>query len=217
MKITPTNIICLCLLFLLAPTTAHATSDLQVILDNVQKLIDPFFWLLNAAAMLLGIGFIFRGLSMLQAMGTALTHSSKPGELTGPLVYIAVGTILMYLPYTSNIASNSFFGIGGDSVQLSDGLNSFKDSMRLGSDFVGYTKGGGVEGEWADILDTIVYYINFIGYLAFVRGWVILAHIGQPGSQPGTIPKALTHIIGGVLAINFLPLLDVLNNTIFEK
>ena len=56
--------------------------------------------------------------------------------------------------------------------------------------------------------------MQFIGFLAFLRGWFIIAHSGQPGVQPGSISKGIIHIVGGILAINFLPLVNAIHNTI---
>ena len=44
--------------------------------------------------------------------------------------------------------------------------------------------------------------IQIIGFIAFVRGWVLLARIGQQGSRPGELGKAIMHMIGGLLAAN---------------
>ena len=67
----------------------------------------------------------------------------------------------------------------------------------------------------ADMIDTIVLYVQFIGFIAFIRGWFIIAHSGQPGTQPGSISKGIVPIIGGILAVNFIPLVHIIHNTIF--
>ena len=49
-------------------------------------------------------------------------------------------------------------------------------------------------------LIAIIAFVQFVGLLAFVRGWFILPRIGERPDD--TLGKALTHIIGGVLAVN---------------
>lgn len=49
-------------------------------------------------------------------------------------------------------------------------------------------------------LMAVLAFVQFVGLLSFVRGWHILPQIGQ--RQEATLGKALTHVVGGVLAVN---------------
>jgi intracellular multiplication protein IcmC len=55
----------------------------------------------------------------------------------------------------------------------------------------------------ADVQIAILRLVQIIGVIAFIRGWLILAQSARQGSQP-VIGRALTHIIGGILAINII-------------
>lgn len=194
------------------PTPALASIDLQDVLENLRELLGPLTTLLLIISFTAGIGMVFRGLGLLKAFGMPLTQASRPGELAGPLVYIFVGTILIYLPSTTDILTKTIFG--NDKKSIVDGGTLNLAALGRASDqLLGYAPIT-IEGKWADLADTVVLYVQFIGFLAFIRGWFIISHAGQPGVQPGSISKGITHIIGGLLAVNFLPMFEVLSNTI---
>ena len=61
----------------------------------------------------------------------------------------------------------------------------------------------------------VIYFIRLIGYIAFVRGFLLLnqAGSGQQGQQ-GSIGRGLTHIFGGAAAINLKEFATIIGNTI---
>lgn len=201
---------------LLAPSVAFAASfseyDLQEIMQNLRKILHPTMVLLMIISYVSGIVFMLRGLLMLKSFSMPLTQATKPGEIAGPLVYIFVGTVLIYIPNATNILSNTLFGDGVN--HIFSGSTVDLTAMGKASDkIMGYAPVS-LEGQWATMIDTIVLYMQFIGFLAFLRGWFMIAHAGQPGVQPGSISKGIIHIVGGILAINFLPLVNAIHNTI---
>jgi intracellular multiplication protein IcmC len=52
--------------------------------------------------------------------------------------------------------------------------------------------------------------IQIVGLIAFIRGWLILVKTAT-GQQGGGIGKGITHIIGGVLALNIVGTQQVIN------
>lgn len=207
---------------LLMPSVALAASfseyDLQEIMQNLRKVLTPAMGLLLTISFIAGIVFMLRGLLMLKSFSMPLTQASKPGEIAGPLVYIFVGTILIYIPSSTDVLSNTLFGSGVASIfpGASSGGSYVADLANMGKasdQILGYAPVS-IEGQWATMIDTIVLYMEFIGFLAFLRGWFIIAQSGQPGVQPGSISKGIIHIVGGILAINFLPLVNAIHNTV---
>ena len=57
--------------------------------------------------------------------------------------------------------------------------------------------------------------IQVIGVFAFVKGWVMIARSASQGQPPGGTGKGLMHVFGGILAMNIVATLQVVNNTIF--
>jgi intracellular multiplication protein IcmC len=194
------------------PAIAAITYDVQDILKNMRGLLHPFLLLILGVSFTGGVWMIFRGLGMFKVFGQAQTQMSRPGELGGPLLYMLVGTILIYLPSTSSIVGQTIFG--SDQVDIFEGGTLYLARGGYASTRILSYAAVGVESQWADLTDTIILYIQFIGFLAFVRGWFIISHAGQPGTQPGVISKGIVHLIGGICAVNFIPLVEILHNTI---
>ena len=67
---------------------------------------------------------------------------------------------------------------------------------------------------FSDTLGLLGNITQFVGYVAFIRGWILLLRIGEQGSQPGAFAKAVTHIVGGLVAINIFGTVAVIQNTI---
>ena len=192
------------LVILLLPSTAFAAASFDEILANLQEVIPAFVALALIVSYLGGIYFIMRGLMMLKAFGMPLTQMSRPGELGGPLGYLVVGTILLYLPTTLETSVFTFLGFGDDYIG---------GSGRAAEVIYGY--GSGTTDEQWDSLKGIVFkYVNFIGLIAFIRGWFNIAKAGQPGVQPGSVSKGLVHIIAGIIAINIQAGLEIIRATI---
>ena len=53
-----------------------------------------------------------------------------------------------------------------------------------------------------------------IGLAAFLRGWLLIAKSAQ-GQQQGNTSKGFIHIFGGILAMNVIGTLQILNNTLY--
>lgn len=192
------------------PSVALAAPDITTILINLRHLLGPLITLLLIISYAAGIFMIIRALSLLRNFGSS---QARPGEMVGPLVYILVGAVLIYLPSTTDVMSRTIFGTNMTTVVTGGNINLAAQG-RASNVILNYSPTT-IEDQWADIVDTVVLYMQFIGFLAFVRGWFIISHAGQPGAQPGNIPKGLTHIIGGIIAVNFMPMINALSNTVF--
>jgi intracellular multiplication protein IcmC len=57
--------------------------------------------------------------------------------------------------------------------------------------------------------------IQVIGLIAFVRGWVLVARSASQGQPPGGTGKGLIHVFGGILAINIVGTINMINNTLY--
>jgi intracellular multiplication protein IcmC len=200
-------------LFFTAP--AAYAADLDTVLTNLSKIIHPFTVLVLVISFLGGVTFIWRGIGMFKKFGMT-GQMAQPGEIAGPLVYIFVGTILIFLPTTTQITIASIFGENeqGTSIFKNKQVNFPQDLGRATDDILGYIAPG-LEDKWGHLANTLVLYIQFVGFLAFVRGWFIIAKSGNPGVQQGSIAKGITHIVGGIIAVNFVTTVTFVRNTIF--
>jgi hypothetical protein len=55
-------------------------------------------------------------------------------------------------------------------------------------------------------------FVQIIGFIAFVRGWMIMKKVVEGGGNV-SMAQGMTHIIGGVLAVNIAPFLKIMDTT----
>jgi intracellular multiplication protein IcmC len=191
------------------PLTANAVLSMDQMLVNLQVVVRPVYGMLLTISLVLGILMMMRGIILLKSLAVPPTQMSRPGEIMGPIVYIFVGSILIWIPAASDTLSLTLFATTQESINGIANNSTISASKTL----LIYTNAG-VEQQWSRLIDTIVTYVKLIGFIAFLRGWLIISEIGQQGSQPGHVTKGIVHIIGGILAINFIPLAMMIQNTL---
>lgn len=157
-------------------------------LSNLSALFDSLRELTIAISYITGVALIFRGVALYRAFGQHITMQSRGGEVAGPMVFIIVGAFLVYLPSTIDNSLVTVFG----STDLSTASSIL--SLSAGTD----------NNAFEEVTNVISKYLSLIGLIAFVRGWIILSKMGHSGSQPGSVAKGITHIIGGIFLLNIV-------------
>ncbi len=198
---------------MLIATNANAVQSMEQILVNVKALVRPITGLVLIISFLLGILMMLRGLLMMRQFALPINQASKPGEIAGPLVHLFVGAILIYIPAASDSLSLTLFDINIANTSIMD-INT-SASPKASQELLGYTETV-IKDQWAALFDTIVVYIQLIGFIAFIRGWLLIGESGNPGVQPGSISRGVVHVIGGILAINFVPFIQALQETLMK-
>lgn len=204
----------LCTLLIVPSPSFAALTELDVtdILTNAASVINPALRLILAFSFILGIWFILKGLLKLKSFAQPISQMTQPGDFSGPITYIIIGTVLIYIPSSSDVLTSTFFGSGTLSLFSAGGAPDVKRLGQASVQLMSYSSSVSLENQWAVLIDTVVYYMQFIGFLAFVRGWILIAHTQQ--GQHDQMSKGIIHVIGGILAINFLPLTEAVINTI---
>lgn len=203
-------------LLIQSPIVSAASSnltinDIQDMLVNIQSILNPGLALMLAISFIIGVYFVLKGLLKLKSFAMPLTQMSQPGELSGPVIHILIGAVLIYIPTSTDVLSNTLFGSGVTSLFNASGAANVYN-LGQASSLLSLTSGVTLESQWATLINTVVYYMQFIGFLAFLRGWIILSH--HEKGQPSETSKGIIHIVGGILAINFLPLVKAILNTV---
>ncbi len=158
----------------------------QTMMENIGKQIPNLMRMLTAIAYVMGMYFIFWGIVKLKQYGESRTMMSSSHDLKGPIMFIFIGALLLYFPTSVQVGMSTFWTNPNPYGYLQE------------------------QDQWSQFMRTIFLIIQFIGALAFVRGLVILSHLGGHGGQPGTLGKGLTHIIGGVFCINIYQFVQVI-------
>jgi len=124
------------------------------------------------------------------------------------LIYMMVGSVLIYIAGAYDIIMGSVFG-NLVSTPFANGEINF-GSSGIGTDLFGYASANGIGDQWSQFSNTLLLFVQLIGFLSFIRGWFIIAGTAQQSQQGATMGKGLTHIIGGVLAINLTTVVSIL-------
>lgn len=166
--------------------------DFFTALENLSKTFSAISFLVVTIAQIIGVVLVFRGIAMYKIFATQSLSSAQRGELAGPFVHVVVGAILIYVGSSIDVSIETIFG-----------------STASEGDIKAYLPPG-TDEKWQALLAVLVKYFKLVGLLAFVKGWIILSKMGHAGSQPGSMAKGLTHIVGGILLMNLVDTMRLL-------
>ncbi|MCH9756827.1 MAG: type IV secretion protein IcmC [Gammaproteobacteria bacterium] len=167
------------------------------LLVNLANSLLPVQSLITGASYLIGVAFALKALYSLKVYGEARTMQSSTSSIKEPIFYLMVAALLIYFPTAVDIIMNTSFGYSN--------ILSYGDSEVLDSAF----------GSDSDLGNALVIIFQTIGLYAFARGWVLIARAAGQGQQPGGTGKGLMHVFGGILAVNIVGTIEMINNTLF--
>lgn len=170
------------------PNIDQALANLLYLVQGSGGGAGPLFTLLGVISDAAGVYFVVRGIMLFRAFGQHITMASRNGELAGPVTFIVVGILMINIDQLADIGMVTLYG---DS-----------EVAEFSSQYL--TWAGSVSDQFAQLSNVIYWYLKFIGALAFLRGWFILAKMGHPGAQPGSVAKGVTHVVGGLLLMNII-------------
>lgn len=170
------------------------------IITNIAASMAPIQRLVTGFAYVMGIGFAFKAIATLKHYGESKTMMSSSANMKEPMIYLLVAAMFIYFPTGVAVILNTTFG-SSNILQYApvDSSNNFMNSI-FGNTMVGAS---------------LCLIIQTIGVIAFVRGWVLIARAASQGQQPGGTGKGMMHIFGGILAMNIVLTLEVINNTLY--
>lgn len=170
------------------------------ILLNIANDIIPLQNLISGLAYLIGVTFIVKALYSLKVYGEARSMMSSNASVKEPLIYILIGALLIYTPTAVEIIMNTTFG-----------YSTILSYAPIGGDSWFAT----IFGSETEVQKPIIIIIQIIGLYAFVRGWVLIARAASQGQPPGGTGKGLVHVFGGILAMNIVGTIQIINNTLY--
>lgn len=171
------------------------------ILTNLANSLAPVEKLITGGAYIIGCAFMFKAIYSLRIYGESRTMGSSNHSLKEPLAYLMVGAILIYFPTALEVFLQTTFGY--QNILQYAPVNSSNQALDklFGS--------GSAVGRPLSML------IQVIGLIAFVRGWVLVARSASQGQPPGGTGKGIVHVFGGILAMNIVGTLTIINNTLY--
>ena len=185
------NVILIFTVIFLFSTSYGASTDLNAILTSLKDNAEPLMRFVVATSYVIGLWFMIAAMGDLKKIGQSASAQAQ-GGINGPLIKLVIGALLFYLPSTINIGIATFWG--NDS-----GIMGYQAEN---GDVFGHLKGG------------VIAVVQVIGYISLVKGLVILSKSAEQGSQQDTFSKGITHVIGGILAINIVGTIGAISSTL---
>lgn len=162
----------------------------ESILANIQRNMPNLTRMVTAISYVMGLFMIISGVIKLKHVGEMRTQMSYEHSIARPITQIVIGALLLYLPTSIQVGMSSFW----------TNPNPYGYVIQ--------------QDQWAQFINVCFMVVQFIGVVAFIRGLIILSHLGGHGGHQGSLGRGLTHVIGGILCINIYQFLQVVLNTI---
>jgi hypothetical protein len=163
----------------------------------VKDLWGPMHGLVAAFGYMAGI--IFTMIGILRLLKTSQDGPKGPGGF-GTIMTFATAAALFSLDPLMGAFSFSIFG---DPVTATEATLAYADSGLTGAE----------KGHIHAVISAIIGFVAMLGWISFVRGWFILRDVAE-GGQQASMMAAVTHVIGGSLAVNLGPLLNMVQFTL---
>lgn len=180
--------------------TCNFGNQIQVI-TNIANNLGPVEKLLTAGTYLLGISFAIKALYCLKVMGERSAGGQQGSGVKEPIIYFVVGAVFLYFPTAFAILMNTTFGYSSVLAYAPIVSSNQQISNLFGP--------GSEAGRALSLI------IQVIGMVAFIKGWLLISKSASQGQPPGGTSKGLVHVFGGILAMNIVGTLHVLNNTLY--
>ncbi len=171
------------------------------ILKNIANNLVPVQHLITGVAYLLGLLFAFKAIYTLKVYGESRTMMSGSSNIKEPVIYFVVAAMLLYFPSGLQVLLMTTFG--ESSILQYAPLNSSNQSLNV------------LFGLNSNVGRSLALIIQVIGLIAFIRGLVLIARSASQGQPPGGTGKGLVHVFGGILAMNIVATLEIINNTLY--
>jgi len=168
------------------------TSLDEMMINFIADIKFPLLGLISMISIASGLYMIVRGLFKASKYG----FDPKTHAMHLILINMLFGAILMTIGSNMYTITNSVFG---------------PSPLPPGS-VIQWSSLGDVSPEFALAVQAALQFVQIIGAIAFVRGWMILKKVAEGNGQT-TLAQGLTHILGGVLAINIFYFLTILDTT----
>ncbi len=162
-----------------------AAVDPAVIMNN----FDTIGSIIETTCIIMGIFLVLSSFFGLKRYGEQRTMMSQQMSLAGPGMMLVAGVMLLILPTTIASLVQTFWNT---TTPL-----SYSSTSASG---------------YAQYVPVILMFVRLIGVISIIRGITLVSRAGGQNSQPGTIGRAMIHILGGLLAVHILGTIDLLKS-----
>ncbi|AAO91121.1 hypothetical protein [Coxiella burnetii] len=146
--------------------------------------------IVQSVSIIMGLGLFMMGIFRLKRYGEMRTFMSHQMTIAAPLLMMIAGIALMCLPVVLSTALTSFW--------------STSNPLHYHGGEVGYEQ----------LIPPIIVFVRLIGVGAFIRGVLLFSRVGREQTPPGTMAKAMLHILGGLFCVHILGTLSLLKSVL---
>lgn len=179
-------IVCVTLFAGVQPVFA-AAPDAASMFANFTTASKSFILLIQSLSVLMGI--IIGIISALKLKEHMDSNGRTP--IKAPVVMMFVAAALVGLPGLIDMTTLSIFGVS----PKAHGAHLFVDESSIASDTMPFVQ---------QAVIGVLWFLKLVGYIAMVRGLIILKGLGEGKQDSRGLGGALTHILGGAFAINII-------------
>lgn len=187
------NLSILLLLLFTADAMAADTyvKDFGYMITALKENLPAVVRFLNATSYVMGIWFIFSAIYEMRMYGQLRSMMSTNISINGPVSKMILGALFLFLPATIDTATYTLWKYGKEDIQAY------------------YTVADTV---WAPIFNGVISLVRVVGYIAFIRGILLLSRSAKQ-QQPGFFGKGIIFIIGGILSVNIIGTIKMIQAT----
>lgn len=164
----------------------------------VTNIREPLIVMVQVIANVCGAYMMVHGFMQASKYGVDARTNSIHKILTN----IGFGAILFTIGGCFSMVIASVFGGAGVTDPAKSTVLAYK--------FVANSGGG--SDQFATAIAAGLQFIQIIGFIAFVRGWLVMKKVVEGGGN-ASAATGITNIVGGVLAINISPFLTAMDKT----
>ena len=142
--------------------------------------------IVNMISIGMGVFFILVGFFKLKRYGEMRTFMSQQMTILAPMMYLMVGSLLLYLPTTLHLFASMVW----------TNTNPMQPSPKGGAFY---------------FINAMYIFIRLLGVIGIIRGLAGLASAGGQG-QPGKITKSFLFILGGIMCLHISGTVDIIES-----
>lgn len=173
-------------------TSSTAPQQMGELLINLAQNFPALLSWLNGLCVVIGVAFIMLALFKLKHLADFKNMSAGQQDIGKAIMLIVLGVIFLWMPFMLEVLTYSVFGFS---------IGQLRDHYPISGSNAGYYK-------------AFFQMMYVLGIISFIRGWLILASMSKGQHQPGTMGKAVTHIVSGIFMINLLAFINLLEKTV---
>lgn len=143
--------------------------------------------IIQSVAIALGISLFLGALFRLKKYGESRTMMSQQMTLARPLAMMLAGVCLLCLPV---MTKTLIMSIWGSTSPLAYPVMSSPEAQ--------------------DMIMPVIALVRLVGAIGVVRGFMLISRVGGESAQPGTLGKALLHLLGGIMCIQIMSVYDIM-------